>query len=106
MGMGMGGDTAASKKKPVLCKTCGNDNLGTLTYLQNKARDAERAYQDVVNGCRSCAQLGPRDEVKCENLTCPVYFVRAERAVQAKVERAKAPLVEILARRGMRDLEW
>lgn len=93
-------------KTPVLCKPCGQDNLGTMAYLQTRARDAERAYRDVVDGCRSCAGLAPRDEVRCENLTCPVFFVRVERAVQAKVERAKAPLVAILARRGMRDLEW
>lgn len=111
VGLGAGGGdvaaaAAATAKMPVLCKTCGKDNLGTLAYLQSRARDTERAYQAVADGCRSCAGLTPRDEVRCENLTCPVYFVRAERAVQAKVERAKAPLVAILARRGMRDLEW
>ncbi|KAL1896296.1 DNA polymerase zeta [Sporothrix stenoceras] len=100
------GTAKSDNKKPVLCKTCGRDNLGTLAYLQTKARDTERAYQAVVDGCRSCAKLAPRDEVRCENLTCPVYYVRVERAVEAKVERAKAPLVEALARRGMRDLEW
>ncbi|ERS98303.1 hypothetical protein HMPREF1624_05087 [Sporothrix schenckii ATCC 58251] len=107
-GAGRGGAVpkTANDKTPVLCKTCGRDNLGTLLDLQTRARDAERAYQAVADGCRSCAGLAPRDEVRCENLACPVYFVRAERAVQAKVERTKAPLVAILARRGMRDLEW
>ncbi|CAK7207706.1 DNA polymerase zeta [Sporothrix eucalyptigena] len=97
---------SAAAKTPVLCKSCGKDTPGTLAHLQARARDAELAYREILEGCRSCSGLGPRDEVRCENMTCPVYFVRAERTVQAKIERAKAPLVAMLAQRGMRDLEW
>ncbi|CAK7222280.1 DNA polymerase zeta [Sporothrix curviconia] len=97
---------SSSAKTPVLCKSCARDAPGTLARLQTQARDAERAYREILEGCRSCARLGPREEVRCENLTCPVYFVRTERAVKAKIERAKAPLVAMLARRGMQDLEW
>ncbi|CAK7237440.1 DNA polymerase zeta [Sporothrix bragantina] len=97
---------SSSDKMPVLCKSCGKDTFGTLAHLQTRARDAEHAYREILEGCRSCAGLGPREEVRCENLTCPVYFVRAERAVTAKIERTKTPLVAMLAQRGMRDLEW
>ncbi|OAA63304.1 DNA polymerase zeta catalytic [Niveomyces insectorum RCEF 264] len=99
-------NTPGPLKTPVLCKRCGKDNLGTLVDLQCRARDAERAYRTVLDGCRSCAGLGPLDEVRCENLTCPVYFVRTERAVQARAAQAKVPLMDLLARRGLRDLEW
>ncbi|CAK7268214.1 DNA polymerase zeta [Sporothrix epigloea] len=98
--------TFTSAQSPVLCKSCGKDTPGTLAYLQTQSRDAERSYRAILEGCRSCAGLGPSEEVRCENLTCPVYFVRAERAVKAKIERTKAPLVAMLAQRGMRDLEW
>ncbi|EPE04566.1 dna polymerase zeta catalytic [Ophiostoma piceae UAMH 11346] len=97
---------ASHRKRPVLCKPCGEDNMGTMVRLQNRMRDAELAYQEIMTGCRSCAGLGPTDEVRCENMTCPVYFVRTERSVQVKIERAKAPLIAALGRRGMRDLEW
>ncbi|CAK7272704.1 DNA polymerase zeta [Sporothrix epigloea] len=96
----------SSAKAPVLCKSCGKDAPGTLAYLQTQARDAERSYRAILEGCRSCAGLGPCEEVRCENLTCPVYYVRSERAVKAKIERTKAPLVAMLAQHGMRDLAW
>ena len=97
---------AFHRKRPVLCKPCGEDNMGTMVRLQNRVRDAELAYQEIMTGCRSCAGLGPAEDVRCENMTCPAYFVRTERSVQVKIERAKTPLIAALGRRGMRDLEW
>lgn len=100
------GPPAPRLKRPVLCKPCGKDNLGAMVRLQNRLRDAEVAYEEITTGCRSCAGLGPREEVRCENMTCPVYTVRAERTMRVQVERAKTPLIAALGRRGMQDLEW
>lgn len=86
-----------------LCSSCERDPASMVALRKRLAR-RERNVLEVDSVCRSCAGLGPLEEVKCDNRDCPVYYTRVKEHMRLRGERAV--LEPVLERLHMGNLEW
>ena len=67
-----------------LCRTCRYERASqTLLALRGNLKGAEKKVRDFREICRSCADLAPGEEVRCDSRDCPVMYsrVKAETAL-------------------------
>ena len=89
-----------------LCDECGRDVPASLVALEGRLAKLQRGIMDVDAVCRSCAGLGPLEEVFCDSKDCPVYYTRVKEGVRLRAEKAVVdPVIEKLLSEPAR-LEW
>ncbi|PKS09344.1 hypothetical protein jhhlp_003958 [Lomentospora prolificans] len=99
-----GAKTRASDEP--LCDACGSNTAASLGVLERRLAKLQQGVMDVDSICRSCAGLGPLEEVLCDSKDCPVYYTRVKEGVRLRAERAVVdPVIERLLREPAR-LEW
>ena len=85
-----------------LCPSCERDPASAVK-LRRRLAAKERDVLQVDDVCRSCAGLGPLEEVKCDSRDCPVYYTRVKENVRLRGERSVlTPVLERLEG----SLEW
>jgi len=99
----------ASIEPPLpLCADCSADTSRTLLVLRAKLRRAEKKKLSIDSVCRGCANLGFREEVKCDSRDCPVFYSRIK--ANTKLGNTMAtiePVIEAVEKReAMRMIEW
>ena len=91
-----------------LCAMCAADAARTLLTLRAKVKKAEKKKIDLDAVCRSCGNLGFREQVKCDSRDCPVFYSRVK--ANTKLGSTSALLdvvIEALERREAAKLiEW
>jgi DNA polymerase zeta len=89
-----------------LCDECGRNVPASLVALNGRLAKLQRGIMDVDGVCRSCAGLGPLEEVFCDSKDCPVYYTRVKEGVRLRAEKAVVdPVIEKLLSEPAR-LEW
>lgn len=86
-----------------LCPSCERDPASMVT-LRKRLAAREKSVLEVDSVCRSCAGLGPLEEVKCDSRDCPVYYTRVKEGVRLRSERAI--LEPVMERLELGNLEW
>ncbi|EMC98032.1 hypothetical protein BAUCODRAFT_120942 [Baudoinia panamericana UAMH 10762] len=72
-----------------LCQRCREERRQeTLLTLRRKLQKAEKKVGDMHGVCRSCANLSPDDEVRCDSRDCPVMYSRVKSDTQLSVARS------------------
>ena len=93
-----------------LCDECKFERTQkTVLALRRKLQKAEVKARDMHDVCRSCADLAPDEEIKCDSRDCPVFYSRVKADTQLNVARSGVgKVVEALEEEvAMRpDLEW
>ncbi|KAH9828841.1 DNA polymerase type-B family [Teratosphaeria destructans] len=84
--------------------------LATLLDLRRKLQKAEKKRRDLHDVCRSCADLAPGEEVRCDSRDCPVFYSRVKADTACGVAESGTGGVlaqfeqEVAERRN--DMEW
>lgn len=86
-----------------LCASCERDPA-SMVKLRRRLAGREKSVLEVDSVCRSCAGLGPLEEVRCDSRDCPVYYTRVKEGMRLRGERAA--LGPVLERLEMGALEW
>lgn len=92
----------APRSAPI-CEKCEGDPASAVA-LRRRLAGSERARLEVEAVCRSCAGLGPLEEVRCDSRDCPVYYTRVKEGVRLRGERAA--LGPVLERLEGGPLDW
>lgn len=68
------------------CKTVRTQD--TLLSLRKKLQKAEEKAKSMMDVCRSCADLAPGEEVRCDSRDCPVFYSRVKANTQLNVAKS------------------
>jgi DNA polymerase zeta len=93
-----------------LCGECKDGQTQkTILALRSKLQKAERRARDLDRVCRSCANLGWDEKVKCDSRDCAVFYSRVKANTQLRfVENGVGKVLSALEIEAAEDndLEW
>lgn len=91
-----------------LCRRCRRNVPGSLARLQGRVQAEERRFEEDLSICRSCAGLGPLEEVKCDSKDCPVFWKRTRQLGKLRTEKSlNEPAIKSLLEGVNRSaLQW
>lgn len=93
--------------KPPICNSCLAQAPQSVLHLRAKLTRAERRTVDVARVCRSCSNLAPNEEVRCDSKDCPVFYSRMRYKTELSTSRGQVyPALEILLAKGKTEMEW
>jgi DNA polymerase zeta len=86
----------------LVCDKCLENQSGSLLTLQSKLNTIEKKIQDLEITCRSCSNLTPNEEIKCDSKDCPIFYSRVrEKAILKSEGFNMAPAIRMLSK-----LQW
>lgn len=100
---------AAAAEPPIpLCARCALDTANSLLELRRRLNRAQGKKADLERVCRSCANLTPADEVRCDSRDCPVFYSRVKAGTKVRATSAVVEgVVEAVEERESRKLlDW
>ncbi|KAI8722497.1 DNA polymerase [Fusarium sp. LHS14.1] len=91
-----------------LCPTCRTNVPASLLTLQSRLSTEERRLQEVLSLCRSCAGIGPVEDVQCDSKDCPVFWTRMRQTSKTRGARnTNQPVIQALVEGVDRlSLDW
>lgn len=98
----LGCNAALSKGEAAVCAGCAPQRAAIYMALQRDTSEVERASAALWSNCARCqadsagAQGSLCNAVQCANDSCPAFYVRHEKAVQADRLRAKLSAFDAL----------
>ncbi|KAH8589892.1 hypothetical protein B0O99DRAFT_317836 [Bisporella sp. PMI_857] len=88
-----------------ICLNCSMDEPLSLLTLINRLNIEERKLMDLEKVCRSCSEISPLDEVKCDSKDCPVFYTRMRQKSRLKMEKVTIEPAMARLSRGISALE-
>ncbi|KAM6535632.1 DNA polymerase zeta [Fusarium falciforme] len=91
-----------------LCPACRTNVPASLLTLQTRLSTEERRLQEVLSLCRSCAGIGPVEDVQCDSKDCPVFWTRMRQTSKTRGARnTNQPVIQALVEGVDRlSLDW
>ncbi|UPK90766.1 hypothetical protein LCI18_001701 [Fusarium solani-melongenae] len=97
-----------ANKDSQLCRACRTNVPGSLQTLQRRISTEERRLQEVLSLCRSCAGIGPVEDVQCDSKDCPVFWTRMRQTGKTRgTQITNEPVMQALTEGVDRmSLDW
>lgn len=91
-----------------LCRTCRTNVPASIMTLQRRTSTEERRLEEVLSLCRSCAGIGPMEDVQCDSKDCPVFWTRMRQTSKTLgAQNTNQPVIQALVEGVDRlSLDW